>query len=66
MIRKKFYTPKFRVLHNVISTGGCLRKPLVKILFPQAVFLSNPSMLMLFPLAVAKQPPVKRSISIVP
>jgi hypothetical protein len=26
---------------NVIFTGGCLRKPPVKILFPQTVFFSN-------------------------
>jgi hypothetical protein len=27
---------------NVISIGGCLKKPPVKILFPQAVFVKQP------------------------
>jgi hypothetical protein len=34
--------------------------------FPHAIFLSNPSVLMLFLLAVAKQPLVKRPIFIGP
>jgi hypothetical protein len=37
---------------NSISTGGFLKKPLVKIAFPLAVLLRNPPVEMLFPLAV--------------
>jgi hypothetical protein len=37
---------------NIISTGGFLKQPSVKMLFPLAVLLRKPPVEMLFPLAV--------------